>query len=123
MRQPQPKVHVRLEHRVEYSDPIQIASGERVSVGHEDDEFPGWKWCKASDGREGWVPVELLSSEGSAALVLEDYSARELAVQPGEEVAIENARHNWLLVRNARGERDWVPASHTGLTPPATAGE
>src|SRR5438552_15956990 len=33
-------------------------------------EFPGWKWCKASDGREGWVPVELLSNEGADATVL-----------------------------------------------------
>ena len=44
-------------------DPIEIAPGEKVSVGHEDDEFPGWKWCKARDGCEGWVPVELLSNE------------------------------------------------------------
>jgi hypothetical protein len=123
MRQPHHKVHVNHEYRVQYTEPIQIASGERVSVGHEDDEFPGWKWCKASGGREVWVPLELLSSEGSAALVLEDYSVREPAVQPGEEVVVEDARHNCLLVRNARGERDWVPASHTGLTPPETAGE
>ena len=60
-------------------DPIEIAPGEKVSVGHEDDEFPGWKWCKARDGCEGWVPVELLSNEGTEAIVLYDYSARELA--------------------------------------------
>ena len=46
------------------------------------------------------------------ATVLEDYSAQELAVTPGEEVTVDAARHEWLLVRNVRGERGWIPASH-----------
>src|SRR5207248_4803675 len=58
-RMPQRKVRIKIEHRIEYPDPLRVAAGERVNVGHEDAEFPGWKWCKASDGREGWVPVEL----------------------------------------------------------------
>lgn len=63
-------------------------------------------------GCEGWIPVELLSHERAEATVLHDYSARELSLQPGEKVEVEDARHNWLLVRNARGERGWIPASH-----------
>src|SRR5438552_1690007 len=94
--EPGRKVRVRLEHRVEYADPLQVAAGEKLSVGREDDEFPGWKWCKAADGREGWVPIELLSNGATEAVVLQDYSARELAVKPGEEVVVEDARHDWL---------------------------
>jgi uncharacterized protein YgiM (DUF1202 family) len=105
-------VRIRVEHKVEYADPIRVKAGARVTAGREDDEFPGWKWCKASDGREGWIPVELLSDEGAEAIVLHDYSARELAVHPGEEVTVEEARHGWLLVRNAQGERGWIPSSH-----------
>jgi uncharacterized protein YgiM (DUF1202 family) len=107
------RVRVKVEHKVEYSDPIEIASGEKVSVGREDDEYPGWKWCKAPDGREGWIPIEFLSNEGTETSILHDYSARELAVQPGEEVIVEDARHSWLLVRNARGERGWIPERNT----------
>ena len=110
-RMPQRKVRIKIEHRIEYPDPLRVAAGERVNVGHEDAEFPGWKWCKASDGREGWVPVELLSNEGAETTVLQDYSARELAVRPGEEVIVEESRHEWLLVRNALGECGWIPAS------------
>jgi SH3-like domain-containing protein len=106
------QVRILVEHKIEYADPICVTAGERVSVGREDDEFPGWRWCKASDGREGWVPVELLSKQRGEATVLQDYSARELPVHPGEEVVVEEARHDWLLVRNARGERGWIPASH-----------
>ena len=107
----QRRVRIKIEHRIEYPDPIGVAAGERVNVGREDAEFPGWKWCKASDGREGWVPVELLSNEGAEATVLQNYSAHELAVQPGEEVIVEESRHEWLLVRNALGECGWIPAS------------
>src|SRR5439155_16788236 len=110
-RMTQRRVRIKIEHRIEYPDPIGVAAGERVNVGREDAEFPGWKWCKASDGREGWVPVELLSNEGAETTVLQDYSARELAVRPGEEVIVEESRHEWLLVRNALGERGWILAS------------
>ena len=106
------KARIIREHKPQYPDPIEVDAGEPVRVGNEDTEFPGWTWCRSSDGREGWVPAELLSSEGPDALVLENYSARELAVQPGEEVTVEASRHAWLLVRNARGERGWIPASH-----------
>jgi SH3-like domain-containing protein len=58
------------------------------------------------------MPLELLSQEGREAIVLQDYSAKELAVQPGEEVEIEEVRHGWMLVRNAQGELGWIPESH-----------
>jgi uncharacterized protein YgiM (DUF1202 family) len=80
--------------------------------GREDDEFPGWMWCTASDGRQGWIPVELLLRDAAQTIVKQDYSARELPVQPGEEVVIEDSRHEWLLVRNTQGERGWIPNSH-----------
>ena len=106
------KAHIKLEYKPQYPDPLNVKAGAKVKVGGEDSEFPGWKWCKATDGREGWVPIELLSENGLEATVIQDYSARELAVEPGEEVTIEDSRHNWLLVRNANGERGWIPASH-----------
>ena len=129
---PHGKVRVTRPYQIQYPDPLRVAAGDRVSVGNQQREFPGWKWCKAVDGRAGWVPVELLlddsadasATTGSAAaataavstapeaILLRDYSAAELAVQPGEEVMIEDARHGWLLVRNARGEGGWIPQSH-----------
>ncbi len=45
-RMPQRKVRIKIEHRIEYPDPLRVAAGERVNVGREDAEFPGWKWCK-----------------------------------------------------------------------------
>ncbi len=81
-------------------------------MGHADNDHPGWLWCRATDGREGWVPVELLSGQGARAVMLEDYSAKELAVSPGDQVEVKKAYHGWLLVRSAQGERGWIPQSH-----------
>jgi|SRR5580692_6206897 uncharacterized protein YgiM (DUF1202 family) len=106
------KARIITKHEVQYPDPIEVVAGETVHVGDEDREYPGWKWCRASNEREGWVPVELISTQGKEARVLEDYSARELSVRPGEEVTIEDTRHGWLLVRNAQGQRGWIPGSH-----------
>lgn len=100
------------DYQPQYSDPLEVASGEKVRVGREDEEFPGWRWCTAPDGREGWIPVELLTSQDAEASVLEEYSARELEVRSGEEVVVVDSRHEWLLVRNDRNRRGWIPASH-----------
>ena len=112
-----PSARIIREYRIQYRDPLCVVAGENVTVGREDDEFPGWKWCTASSGCEGWVPVELLADAAAKeTAVLRDYSSRELAVQLGEEVTVEDARHEWLLVRNIRGELGWIPASHAELS-------
>jgi uncharacterized protein YgiM (DUF1202 family) len=106
------RVQVSLPYEVQYKDPIDLRAGESLAIGRTDDDFPGWRWCRSSDGREVWVPIELLSSEESQGFILQDYSARELRVRSGEDVLVEDARHGWLLVRNMKGERGWIPADH-----------
>ena len=106
------KARVRRDYKTQYPNPIQVKAGESVHVGRADNDDPGWRWCRAADGREGWMPVELLSSQDSPAIVLRNYSAKELAVHLGEQVEIEEIRHRWVLVRNAQGELGWIPQSH-----------
>jgi len=96
-------------YQPQYSDPIQVAAGESLQVGGADSEFPGWRWCTAPDGRSGWVPIELIRED---ATIVQDYSARELAVEGGEEIFVEDLRHDWVRARNARGDLGWIPASH-----------
>jgi SH3-like domain-containing protein len=113
MANPNAKARVQRKYEAQYRDPIQVKAGESVEVGRADNDDPGWLWCRAVDCREGWVPVELLSGQGARAVMREDYSAKELAVFPGDDVEVEKACHGWLLVRNAQGERGWIPLSHT----------
>lgn len=112
MNSPKTKAHIRREYRIQYQDPLQVKAGESVHPGRADDNYQGWLWCRSADGREGWMPVELLSRQESPAIVLGDYSAKELAVQPGDEVEVEEVRHGWALVRNVTGECGWIPESH-----------
>jgi SH3-like domain-containing protein len=115
MESPNSKAHVRLKYEVEYRNPIQVKAGARVEVGRADNDYPGWLWCRSAGGHEGWIPFELLSIRGAVATVLEDYSATELAVQPGDEVDVQEIRHGWARVKNTQGEVGWVPTSHIDI--------
>jgi hypothetical protein len=89
MANPNPKARVQRKYEAQYRDPIQVKAGESVEVGRADDDDPGWRWCRAVDCREGWVPVELLSRQEARAVMREGYSATELTVFPGDEVEVE----------------------------------
>jgi SH3 domain len=46
-------------------DTTELATelGDVLEVVERDDES-GWHWCRASDGREGWVPTRTLAAAG-----------------------------------------------------------
>lgn len=111
------------DYVAQYSDPITVTSGAEVRVEHEDDEWPGWWWCVAGDGRGGWVPRELLApppAPGSVSRVGAGYTARELTVRQGTRLEMLEARAGWLFVRDPGGATGWVPASHVAAGPSAT---
>jgi hypothetical protein len=97
-----------------------VSSSEIVNVGHEDADDRGWWWCTAADGRQGWVPVDLLApspTEGETAHVLADYEATELPLHHGEALVVEQQSGEWVFARNTSGQRGWVPASHVDPLP------
>ena len=97
------------DYTPQYPDPITVRAGERVQIGRDDPEFPGWWWCTASDGREGWVPEQLLQRNGGEAAMLRDYTARELAVRAGTEVRLGEVVHGWVWATDAAGGSGWIP--------------
>lgn len=108
------------DYRRQYADPIRASAGTALRVGRDDPEHPGWRWCTAPDGLAGWVPEALLERRpNDMALLKTDYDATELSVRAGERVAIDERQAGWLMVRNERGERGWIPASHTDIGPGA----
>lgn len=86
-------------------------------------ETPGWawRWCRDSQGREGWAPEALLmvtgdgsdeSDESKTATLREDYDARELTVAVGAQLTVERELAGWAFCRaedGADGARGWVP--------------
>jgi Variant SH3 domain len=108
-------VRVVREYTAQYPDPITVCAGNRVQVGADDPEYPGWWWCTGPDGRSGWVPEQLLRREGQEGLMLRDYTAKELSVRPGAEVTVGEAMNGWVWVSAADGGAGWIPA--TCITP------
>ena len=97
------------EYTAQYPDPITVRAGDRVLVGMDDPKFPGWRWCTGPDGRAGWVPAPLLQLAGAEAVMLQDYTARELTVQEGAEVLVEHAINGWAWVTAVDGRSGWIP--------------
>lgn len=101
-------------HHTCYPNPIVFRAGERVRIGHEDDEFPGWVRTFTADGNEGWAPLSLLTPiSAEEALARQDYTARELDVAAGGggRVRVDLELAGWLWVHNDQGQSGWIPAS------------
>jgi SH3-like domain-containing protein len=96
----------------QYPDAIRFAAGERVQVGRDDPEFPGWFWCGSQAGGEGWVHQSFLDGIAGEVIAVEDYSADELTVAEGECGTLIRRLDAWACVRLESGEQGWVPESH-----------
>jgi hypothetical protein len=55
------------------------------------------------------VPEQLLQRTGAEAVMRQDYTARELSVQPGEDVVLHHAVNGWAWVSGSDGRAGWVP--------------
>jgi len=98
-------------YAAQYPDPISGLTGHRLLVQRQDDEYPGWWWCRGPDGREGWVPETCLRSDGANAVLLRDYDARELSASAGEELEVHEQLLGWARATNSEGQTGWLPAN------------
>lgn len=98
-------------HTSHYPNPIYFQAGEKVGVGHEDDEYPGWLWVILPSGNAGWAPKAYIKVGADAAkgITVAAYCARELNVSVGEVVQKQQSLNGWALVKNEQGDVGWVP--------------
>jgi hypothetical protein len=105
---------------VMYPDPVDVRAGETVTLGEEDQEWPGWVWCTDARGKSSWAPTQYVErGDGGGATMRQDYVARELALAVGDEVLLHKLLNGWYWATNARGESGWIPASHVETAPSA----
>lgn len=95
--------------QIHYPDPIRGATGDRLTLGRRDDEYPGWVWATTADGRAGWVPEAWLRVEGGSGILLRDYNAVELPLEPGDLLSGELIESGWLWATAADGRTGWTP--------------
>ena len=91
-------------------DPIVLKKGQPVRTGEEDRHWGNWIHCETLDGRmKGWVPAQIIQGSSQPARIKEDYTAVELAADPGETLISEKELNQWVWCRNRRGQEGWVP--------------
>ncbi|MHA2068620.1 MAG: SH3 domain-containing protein [Candidatus Thorarchaeota archaeon] len=98
-------------HESEISRPLVAKRGEQLEGQKKETKWEGWLWCRTKADVDGWVPksyLEPLSEPGQYQL-LQDYTARELKVQPGDEVMVLIEESGWAWARSPTGEEGWVP--------------
>lgn len=95
--------------QVHYPDPIRGQAGDRLALGGHDEEYPGWVWATAADGRSGWVPESWLRVDGDCGVLLREYNATELALEPGDMVSSDQVESGWLWATTTDSRSGWAP--------------
>lgn len=107
------RVRVVESYVAQYTNPVQFSTGDPLSVGHRDHQWPGYVWCTDKAGRSGWAPDSYLAMTGEhQAKALRDYDATEITVTRGEVLEVLDEAGGWLLCSTSSGLRGWVPAEH-----------
>jgi len=113
---------VRVAWKAENANPPAGRAGEQLEATDRVEDWretPGWtwRWCRDSQGREGWVAEALLVVNGTGATLREDYDARELTVAVGARLVVECELAGWALCHTADGARGWVPLEYLTRLP------
>lgn len=114
MTSPPGTVKVIRDHKPSYGDPIRISRGDVIVLTGRIDNWDShiWLWAIAPDGRQGWIPDNLLDRQTGVAR--QNYSAIELACKKGDLLAAEHSSHGWSWCVSPSGKAGWVPNSKLG---------
>ena len=98
-------------HDASYAEPIEVTKGELVSLTGREDDWDGhrWLWAVAEDGREGWIPDDLVTVTDDGSVASRDFSAIELTCAAGDSVAFMWETHGWAWCRKDDGSVGWLP--------------
>lgn len=90
-------------------EPLDLTAGEEVSVGPVDRAWPGWVWAEGANGRDGYVPEEILEPLGEGRFAaMSDFDPTVLTVRRGDVLESLKQIHGWHWCRNERGDQGWV---------------
>jgi hypothetical protein len=104
-----PKYRVIEDHVASFPFAMVAVKTDRVAVGKEDSDMPGWFWCKDEDGVEAWVPGTYLEIDGGEATFIQDYNSMELDAKKGGTVQYLGETLSWVECLNSKWEYGWLP--------------
>ncbi|MEO6171621.1 MAG: GNAT family N-acetyltransferase [Arenimonas sp.] len=104
------RYRVMTAYQAKHENPIRFESGELITLGGRDAEFPEFLWATDEKGREGWVhQSKFLGTSEKKAVTTAPYNAIELNVRNGELVTAEEMLGDWSWCSNTEGTQGWLP--------------
>jgi hypothetical protein len=97
-------------HKASFSEALMAEKGDRVRVGREDPEMPGWYWCRDKKDREAWMPETYLDFNGEEAVFNQPYNSIEHTVELGEIVQYLGESLGWTECLNNEWKYGWIPS-------------
>ncbi len=92
-----------------YSEPLSAQKGEPVFFKRRDPRYSGWLWCESVNGQRGWVPESWIGIMEDGLVMQRDYTAAELSIDAGEELAVDITEAGWGWAHTGDGREGWVP--------------
>ena len=95
-----------------YPNPLNLKVGDRIQLFDKPgpEKWRDWKWCKDSTGNEGWISETYFKrSAPREAIIIRDYTAKEIAVSAGDDVELVFTDCGWSWCRKTDGNEGWLP--------------
>ncbi len=105
-----PLYRVTKMHKASFSEALMAEKGDRVRVGREDPEMPGWYWCRDKKDREAWIPETYLDFNGEEAVFKQPYNSIEHTVDLGEIVQYLGESLCWTECLDNEWKYGWIPS-------------
>ncbi|MDY0021898.1 hypothetical protein [Arenimonas caeni] len=90
--------------------PLTLKAGDTVFVRHAHPDRPGYVWAEDGQLSAGWVPLDIISTNGGQPHATAEYCSAELTVEPGDTVRLiwEDPKHGACWCEDRHSERGWI---------------
>jgi hypothetical protein len=106
-----PLYKVTENHKASFSEALIAEIRDKVKVGREDPEMPGWYWCQDQKGMEAWIPKTHLDIEEDEAFFNQPYNSIEHTVEKGEIVQYLGESLGWIECLDNKWKYGWIPSN------------
>ena len=100
------------KYEIAYPDPLILKPGDEVTIIESETgpEWIGWHFCKDQSGKEGWISEKYMriNSQLKTGTITNSYTAKELNIEPDQEVEVTNESFGWVWCKTENDE-GWLP--------------